>query len=392
MVPKRDLLLAGLEDVTKLTPTALDVMVLSASMGGGHLTAAESVAHAFRKCHPNSEVIIRDYFSYLSAFERGTVEWPYWFWLKWYPRGYRMWYAWTNRRTFSKTIKKSFRTLGYSRMLQDVGQHNPKIMVHTFPMSVALAEKIRRKQDHHYLNVVIVTDFQAHRNWVNLDADLYLVATLEVKKQLVDWGVQAQKVHVTGIPVPDKFTHLASKKIIRKNLGLNADLPTILVSAGALGMYRGYHDIFNSLKQLKQPVQVITVNGPEQFHELRKVEGLVLKSYGFSSRFAELLAASDILVGKAGGLTMAEACAVGTPSVIFEPIPGQEEGNARYLSEQGAAIWARDARGLTEALNKLLQEPETRERMGEKARSLGKPQAAEHAAKIILQKWSQHAD
>jgi processive 1,2-diacylglycerol beta-glucosyltransferase len=88
------------------------------------------------------------------------------------------------------------------------------------------------------------------------------------------------------------------------------------------------------------------------------------------------MAASDLLVGKAGGLTVSEALARQLPMAIIEPIPGQEERNADHLLERGAAIRCNNLAVAAWKIAELLDDPARLERMRAASSSLARPRAA----------------
>ena len=97
-----------------------------------------------------------------------------------------------------------------------------------------------------------------------------------------------------------------------------------------------------------------------------------------------LMHRASLLIGKPGGLTSAEAMAVGTPMLIIRPLPGQERGNTETLVRQGAAIHLDRDRDLPGVIESLFANPALLERMGEQARSIGKPNAARDIAVSVL--------
>ncbi len=96
------------------------------------------------------------------------------------------------------------------------------------------------------------------------------------------------------------------------------------------------------------------------------------------------MAAADLLVGKAGGLTTSEALARGLPMALIEPIPGQEERNADHLLEAGAAIRCNNLPAAAWKIAKLLGDEERMTRMKEAARRMGRPHAAAAIAEDAL--------
>jgi processive 1,2-diacylglycerol beta-glucosyltransferase len=99
-----------------------------------------------------------------------------------------------------------------------------------------------------------------------------------------------------------------------------------------------------------------------------------------------LLAGADLLVGKAGGATVAEACALGRAMVIVDPYPGQEEDNAAWLARHDAALFTRGPASAVVAVDAVLASTRLRSRLAAAARALGRP----HAADAIIDRTLAH--
>jgi processive 1,2-diacylglycerol beta-glucosyltransferase len=109
-----------------------------------------------------------------------------------------------------------------------------------------------------------------------------------------------------------------------------------------------------------------------------------LSSVGFTTEMDKYMAAADLLVGKAGGLTTSECLARALPMALIEPIPGQEERNADHLLEAGAAIRCNNLPAAAWKIATLLDDRARLDRMREAARKLGKPAAAAAIAEDAL--------
>ena len=96
------------------------------------------------------------------------------------------------------------------------------------------------------------------------------------------------------------------------------------------------------------------------------------------------MAAADLLVGKAGGLTTSEALARALPMVLIQPIPGQEERNADHLLESGAAIRCNNLPVAAWKIAALLDDPRRLEQMSKAARKMARPNAAFEIAQDAL--------
>jgi processive 1,2-diacylglycerol beta-glucosyltransferase len=105
---------------------------------------------------------------------------------------------------------------------------------------------------------------------------------------------------------------------------------------------------------------------------------------GFTRVIERIMAASDLAITKPGGLTTSECLAVGLPMIVVSPIPGQEERNADFLLENGAAMKACDAGALAWRVDRLLREPERVAAMRLNSLKLGRPNAAREVLAAVL--------
>ncbi|MCU0597334.1 MAG: glycosyltransferase, partial [Desulfobacterota bacterium] len=110
--------------------------------------------------------------------------------------------------------------------------------------------------------------------------------------------------------------------------------------------------------------------------EKQKTQPRLKKVFGFVDFMDELMAVSDLLITKPGGITVSESLAAGLPMILIEPIPGQEEANADYVVEQGTALKARSVSSLIHKLELLIRAPDKRKEMSRKALDISHPNAA----------------
>ena len=372
-------------------PTPLKVFEFSAAFGGGHAQASDALSLALAALRPDLIRVQGDFVSYLNRFERLWTLDLYSYWLEYAPGGYRWFYTWTDSEQEPKFITNTFNYLGLPGLLRDVQAAQPGLVLSSFPTNVALADTARRRLEQRFLNVLAVTDYRVHHHWARPEADLLLVATQDAKAQLMHWGKRwgliEERVAVTGIPISARFTSLLDRTpeqvaALRVKHGLRPDLPLLVVSSGGKGTYPTLNRLLGVLSHLGRPVQVIVTSGRGPLG-VERVGGASIHRTGYTEAFPELLAAADLVVGKAGGLTVAETSALGVPMVVYEPIPGQEEYNAEYLLKHGAGVWPRDVHALRRALLQML-DPDERALYSRATRSISTPDAADRAARAVL--------
>jgi processive 1,2-diacylglycerol beta-glucosyltransferase len=242
-----------------------------------------------------------------------------------------------------------------------------------------------------------VTDYDVHAMWLCRTVDRYYVAIDEAAEYLAHIGVPREKLRVTGIPVDPLFAKSLDRGEARRTPGLDPSAPLILISAGGYGI-GPVEQLVNDLLALQRPWQIVAIAGKaekvrKRLDEISREAGKLsggtsrLVPVGFTTDMDKYMAAADILVGKAGGLTTSEALARALPMALIEPIPGQEERNADHLLEAGAAIRCNNLPAAAWKIAGLLDDPVRLARMREAARTMGKPGAtaaiAEDALRLI---------
>jgi processive 1,2-diacylglycerol beta-glucosyltransferase len=237
--------------------------------------------------------------------------------------------------------------------------------------------------------VTVITDNTAHSQWVHPETDCYFVGSEQVRQGLIYQGVPDHKIIVTGIPIDLKFALTPSREDLYVKFGLNPQIPVILIMAGAVGMLRGIPALCQVLDEFPLPLQVMVITGKDKglyqhLGEQTSKLGKLFKVYQFVDNVDEFMAVSNLLITKAGGLTISEALAMGLPMLIYRPIPGQEMENTRYLLGAGAALPAYDLKELKVKLHLILTQKHFYETLCSRARAAGRPEAASVAARILL--------
>ena len=158
--------------------------------------------------------------------------------------------------------------------------------------------------------------------------------------------------------------------------------------AGGAGI-GGMEILAAELLKLNEDFQLVTLAGRNR-ELLAALEGIAMEHQGklfpigFSSEVERIMAVADLVITKPGGLTTSECLAMGLPMIIVSPIPGQEERNADFLLENGAALKAHDGAALTWRINRLLKEPKLLRRLAKHAAALGNPFAARTILETVL--------
>lgn len=349
----------------------LRVLVFSAAFGNGHIRAAEAIIEGIRLEEPFAEITHLDFGDFLSKRLNTMAKSLYMEMIKHTPRLWGRFYDKTAKLHPKSMMQRFLNQLGRSDFLKYIQAFEPDIIVCTYPTVSSILAQLRLERILHVPVITVITDYAVHSLWVHPGVDRYMVACEEVKESLVSWGIESQRVHVTGIPVSPKFEREMDRGHIISKLGLNPDLPTFLVMGG---VYEGeiVKRICQQLADSLVPVQSIIVCGKNEklYHLIEQVSGQarnLIVRFGYVHNVEELMAVSDLIITKAGGLTVSEALTKHLPLVIFKPIPGQEVENAQFVQRMGAGQVAGTEEELEQFLKHFLSNPEDIERMQEKA-------------------------
>jgi processive 1,2-diacylglycerol beta-glucosyltransferase len=232
-----------------------------------------------------------------------------------------------------------------------------------------------------------VTDFVAHSQWIAPDIDRYCVAADEVGRDLVARGIPRERVVVTGVPVRAPFASAQDPREVRRALGLPDDAPVVLAMAGSRGSVGRLPDVARALARARRPLAGVLVAGHDRALRVgleRIAAGTSMRVFGFVPDVHRLMAAADLLVTKAGGMTLAEAMAVEVPLLFYGSLPGQERRNERFAAAAGVALVARDRADLGRLLERALGDPDLLAELRAAMRARRRPDAARAVVDLVL--------
>jgi processive 1,2-diacylglycerol beta-glucosyltransferase len=267
-------------------------------------------------------------------------------------------------------------------------QMRPDVVIctHAFPCGV-MAEYKKQFADAPPV-VGVVTDFVVHAFWIHNNIEAYAVATPEMRATLIARGIPRDRIVVSGIPVRSDFSQRSPDACaLRERLGLPHDRQTVLLMGGGLGI-GPLESMMHALDRVQAPLCAVAIVGRSARSEQRVLEYAHRVSYPvrvvrFVNNVHEYMHAADVLITKPGGLTSAEALVAQVPTVLFKPLPGQEERNTRYLVQRRAALRAKNPADLTRTVEALLLSEEKRSTMRAAMAQLGKPDAAAQISAMI---------
>lgn len=291
--------------------------------------------------------------------------------------------AWA--RSVLRAVRSAYLDLGGARRLREgVRRTGAQVVVCPQAAVAAVLSEARRRGELDIPVVSVLTDYGVHPFWADPPADLILAPDEHAVDALAALGVPRERLRATGIPVDPSFADLPGRAESRRALALPPSAPVVLLTGGGKGL-GGLGRCATELLIASPRAHLLVLCGANDrlwsaLSSHREAGGR-LRVFGPqpAELVAAMMAAADVHLGKPGGLSAAESLAAGLPMVLTEPLPGQEEANARRLLRAGAAV----SGGAREAAL-LLQDPERLKRMQIAASLAGRPDAAVAAAAAIV--------
>jgi processive 1,2-diacylglycerol beta-glucosyltransferase len=369
------------------------VLLLSATSGAGHVRAAQALEKAF-SARGDCLVEHIDALQYVSKLFQRIYDKAYISMVQLAPDLMGLLYNRTDQPWRHPRRRLALDRLNTGPMIRLLKRIQPDLCVATHFLPAEIIAWLIAKRKLRARNAIVVTDYDVHAMWLCQTVDRYYVAMEEAKEYLARIGVPREKLLVTGIPVDPLFATPVSRCDARKQLGLDATATVILISAGGYGI-GPVEQLVKDLLALQRPWQIVAIAGKSE-KTRKSLEGIAreagklqsgsprLCAVGFTTDMDKYMAAADLMVGKAGGLTTSEALARALPMALIEPIPGQEERNADHLLEAGAAIRCNNLPAAAWKIAALLDDADRLARMRDAARGLGRPGAAARIAEDAI--------
>lgn len=275
----------------------------------------------------------------------------------------------------------------FPKFVEYVEKAKPDAVVCTHITAANVAVSARMLLHGTFPIVCVPTDYEAEGLWPHRYTDLFCVANEHMAETLRARKVPESRMQTTGIPASPAFSESYDKSEARRMFGLPADKQVVLFQAGAT-LPRPYVHFRNSLDEIlpyvhrfKNMHMVVVAGKDKEYadHMRREIEERGLGNvtvFEFVDKMANLMAAADLIVCKSGGLTVTECLCVGTPMVLMGRAYGQEKANVTMLTATGGAFHVTTSRELLDLLRQVDLHPETTSAILTNASLIRRPHAA----------------
>lgn len=364
------------------TPTR--VLLLISDTGGGHRASAEALTAAFHELY-GAQVETRTVDFWTEIAGRPFDKFPagYSFLAK-NPALWRI--AWQyGRFPITRRVTEELSNVAAHRKFRAaLDVYRPHLIVSVHPLTQFIPLRVLRSYplEQRPAFVTVCTDLAgAHPTWFHRDADLVFVPSIDVQRIALRCGVDPSRLRLLGLPVRRPFWHDAqSKEQMRETLGIR-HFPTALVVGGGDGV-GGVGKVAEAIARRARETlgskgaQVVVVCGRNEAlaRRLRQQAWPVpVRVEGFVNNMSDWMAAADLIVSKAGPGTIAEALIRGLPIVLSGYLPGQEQPNVKFVTDNGAGEFSRNPDTIAQIAVEWLGNPDKLRRRSETAKKMGRP-------------------
>jgi UDP-N-acetylglucosamine:LPS N-acetylglucosamine transferase len=375
------------------------ILIISSDTGGGHRSAAQTISDGLQKfwkgesaavrtikaveeSHHITEKLVKVY-NWVLQNKQHWMKYLYWAMNKIRPE---------TREFFHK------RCIGYVRTQFE--KWCPHIVVSVHPLTQHIFARILKELNlsHQVPLVTVVTDpcYGFWKGWACDEVSLYLVANEDAKRQLVDYGILADKIKISGMPVDPKFHELTEydAQQARKAYGLSPDKFTVFLNAGWIGG-GNIPQIFKELARGELDVQAIFLAGKNEelrleAEKIARTAKFPVKVIGYSDEIEKLMQSANVMISKLGGLTTFEALACRLPIIAdatTAPMP-QEAGTVQMLEQRGAGVLLRRSSDIVPTIQNLITDTSRYSLMKAATEGMTMPNSTEHIIREINALWT----
>ena len=280
-----------------------------------------------------------------------------------------------------RSVRRVYNHLNARPLVKFIKEGDFDVIVTTHFLSTEVCGWLRSTGQINAKFVTIVTDYDVHKIWNVQGVDVFLVASDYTKRRTAALGVDEKKIFVTGIPVDEKFVRPRDKGEIRRRLGLKEDKFTALLSTSSFG-FGPIEELAGLLKDIQ--LVIICGNNKTLLAKMSARGNPLHKICGFVDNMEEMMAASDVMITKPGGLSVSEALANNLPLIFFSAIPGQEAGNVRVLAEHGIGMSDKSLAEIASAIKTFAADPRVLQAARDATKALARPHSVEDIIKHLL--------
>lgn len=309
----------------------MKVLILSGRFGMGHNSAAKAITEELYKIDKNIDVNTVDLIEYMYPSISDLIYRSFSKVVNKYPEIYNMIYKTSEKVEIDTKLSGSKINQKISILLN---VYKPDVIISTIPICAKTISAYKSLKNIDALLVTCITDISHHTEWITPDTDIYLVPTGEIKENIIRSGIAEEKIFVVGIPIRPEFKNNNGESKIEGE-------KNILIMGGGLGLLPDLDDIMYKLESAQSLTTTIITGTNKKAYDEFQGKYKNTEIVGFTDRVGEYMAKADLIISKAGGITLFESIYSEVPMFVINPFLAQEITNAEFIEKNsiGKVIW-----------------------------------------------------
>ncbi len=376
----------------------MKALILTVSAGEGHNSMSRAVANCLEgRC----EIDIYDLFKGKVKSREKTVNDGY-FWLcknniK-LANGVHRIIRNRNPKSRKYTLAHTLARPALKKLVTHLNDFNPDVIFTAHTYAGILMNDLKRKKGFKPPVVTIMSDYDMPP-YSECCIDLeYIVSPFEsFADDFVVKGFAPEQVLHLGIPVQQKFSEQIDKKQARRELEIDEDAFTVMIMNGGIGFGNAL-EVVKNLSKAKNKFQIIVVNGKNEVMKnsidafMHENDISYIKNIGFANNVDVIMSASDVLIGKIGGVAIAEAFNKKLPILASHIQPWQEHYNMLFLRERGACDYIENIEEIFKHIDSYIDDPQILVKMREEMAKIAKPKASADIADLLIKLGDEYVE
>lgn len=378
----------------------MKILLLTVSAGEGH-NAMSRALELYINSHPDQEIEIKiyDLFKNNSKIKNWIVNDLYFGVCKLNIRFANWFYAQQKKSKKEKnTIVHKATNDMKKHVMEQIDQFQPDAIfcAHTYAGVLMSDFKKEGRYDMPVISVVSDYDISPYTHCISF-IDYMVIPEPSFEQPLIKMGFKKEQIKCLGIPVQTKFSQHKDKVAARQELGIDSDTFTIMIMNGGFG-FGNNALLVRNISKVDKKFQIVVVNGKNETMK-EKIEKYIsennvtnIYNLGYATNVDTIMSASDILVGKIGGVAIAEAFNKELPIIASKKLPWQEHDNMIFLKKRNACEYIRYDEHITELITDFIDHPEKLAAMRLEMAKIAKPNATVDIGNLLIEQAKKYKE
>lgn len=323
----------------------MNILILTGKFGMGHWVASQSLRQQLLHSFPDAEVEVVDFPAYAMP---NLSEAMYKCFNLVVSHGSHLFNTYYKLTAMGHPdAVPPFEGVFLDKLVELLHKRQPNAVIATHPLCAQLVSRLKRKAGLDLPLITCVTDVSSHPEWINQNTDCYMVASQEIRRSLIEKGVDPALVCVTGIPVREEFRSLSHREPGEKR--------ELLIMGGGLGLLPKTENFYDALNLIPDTHTTIITGRNRKLLERLQGRWENIQVEGYTNRVWEYMSRADLIVSKPGGITLFETIFAQVPIFTWPPTLQQERGNASWLVQEGIG-WVADRQDCAGEIREILMD------------------------------------